>query len=139
MGEDPALAYTEKERLLLRKAAIFLIVVKKQYNERDEWRDKMKAKDLLAALQVDADDSFNNLSTMMYVYADSKEKPVNRLVMDKATDEIIIRQDPKQPALTTKEFVTTLNRYKEADLYLLKEEKQLIYGYRLIKDGIVIS
>lgn len=99
----------------------------------------MKAKDLLSALQVDATDSLNNLSTMIYVYADLGEKPVNQLILDKTADEITIRQDTKQSALTIKELVNALNLYKEANLYLLKDEKQRIYGYRLIKDGIIIG
>lgn len=99
----------------------------------------MKAKDLLSALQVDATDSLNNLSTMIYVYADLGEKPVNQLILDKTADEITIRKDTKQPALTIKELVNALNLYKEANLYLLRDEKQRIYGYRLIKDGIIIG
>lgn len=99
----------------------------------------MKAKDLLSALQVDATDSLNNLSTMIYVYADLGEKPVNQLILDKTADEITIRQDTKQSTLTIKELVNALNLYKEANLYLLKDEKQRIYGYRLIKDGIIIG
>ncbi|WP_429974350.1 hypothetical protein [Enterococcus sp. AZ163] len=99
----------------------------------------MKAKDLLAALQVDTTGKLNSLSTMIYVYADIGEKPVKELHLDTADDQIEIRKDLKQPALTMKEFVDILNRHKEANLYLIKEEKKLIYGYRLIKDGIVIG
>lgn len=99
----------------------------------------MKAKDLLSALQVDATDSLSNLSTMVYVYADLGEKPVKQLILDESADEIIIKQVAEEPPLTIKELVKALNLYKEANLYLLKDEKQLIYGYRLIKDGIVIG
>ena len=99
----------------------------------------MKAKDLLTALKVDATGSLNTLSTMTYVYADLGDKPVNRLHLETAADQIEISYAAKQPALTLKEFVEVLNQHKEAALYLKEQERTMIYGYRLIPDGIVIG
>ncbi|MGM0216396.1 hypothetical protein [Enterococcus sp. AZ109] len=99
----------------------------------------MRGKDLLTALQVDATGSLNMLSSFTYVYAVIDEKQTNHLVVVATDNKIEIKYEAKQPPLTVIQLVEILNDHKEASLYLKNSEDQLIYGYRLVEEGIIIG
>ncbi|MDT2828890.1 MAG: hypothetical protein ACTJHK_05820 [Enterococcus viikkiensis] len=95
----------------------------------------MKAKDLLTAIQVDAAGELKKLSTYAYVFVRKGEKETNQLVIQVETDRIVLKQQANT-RLTLNQFIKVLNESKEADIYLNEE---LIFGYRLVEEGILLG
>ena len=95
----------------------------------------MKAKDLLTAIQVDAAGELKKLSTYAYVFVREGEKETNQLLVQVETNKIVLKQQANT-RLTLNQFVKVLNESKEADIYFNEE---LVFGYRLIEEGIVLG
>lgn len=95
----------------------------------------MKAKDLLTAIQVDAAGEMKKLSTYAYVFVREGEKETNQLLVQVETNKIVLKQQANT-CLTLNQFVKVLNESKEADIYFNEE---LVFGYRLIEEGIVLG
>lgn len=95
----------------------------------------MKAKDLLTAIQVDAAGELKKLSTFAYVFVRINEKETNQLRIQVKPDRIVLKQQANT-RLTLNQFIKVLNESKEADIYL---NEDLIFGYRLIEEGIILG
>lgn len=95
----------------------------------------MRAKDLLTAIQVDAAGELKKLSSYNYVFVTDGEKQTNQLKIE-ATETTIILRKQSNHRLTLNELIHVLNETKEAELFF---EEKLIFGYKLIKEGIVLG
>ncbi|MBM7711076.1 hypothetical protein [Enterococcus xiangfangensis] len=95
----------------------------------------MRAKDLLTAIQVDAAGELKKLSSYTYVFVTDDEKQTNQLRINATETKIILKKQPNH-RLTLNELIHVLNETKEAELFF---EEELIFGYKLIKEGIVLG
>lgn len=95
----------------------------------------MKAKDLLTAIQVDAAGELKKLSSYTYVFINDGDKQTNHLTIKTETDKIVLTKQTGQ-ALTLTELINVLNTAKESEIYV---EDDLVFGYKLIKQGIVLG
>lgn len=95
----------------------------------------MKAKDLLTAIQVDAAGEMKKLSSYTYVFVKDGEQQTNHLVVKIEEDKIILAKQPDN-LLTLNQLIIVLNEAKEADIFVGDE---LVFGYKLVKQGIVLG
>lgn len=95
----------------------------------------MKAKDLLTAIQVDAAGELKKLSSYTYVFVNDGEKQTNHLEINMEENKIRLLKK-KEATLTLNQLIKVLNEVKEADILVGDE---LVFGYKLIKDGIVLG
>ncbi|MDT2659509.1 hypothetical protein P7E02_06500 [Enterococcus hulanensis] len=95
----------------------------------------LKAKDLLTAIQVDAAGEMKKLSSYTYVFIKDGEQQTNHLVVKVEEDKIILTKQPDS-LLTLNQLIIVLNEAKEADIFV---EDELVFGYKLVKQGIVLG
>lgn len=95
----------------------------------------MKAKDLLTAIQVDATGELKKLSSYTYVFVNDGGKQTTQLTI-KTEDAKIILQKQQNKRLTLNELIKVLNTAKESEIYV---EDELVFGYKLVKEGIVLG
>ena len=95
----------------------------------------LKAKDLLTAIQVDAAGEMKKLSSYRYVFVNDGEKQTNHLTVEIDNDAIILSKQADQ-LLTLSHLITILNEEKEAEIFVGDE---LVFGYKLVKQGIVLG
>lgn len=95
----------------------------------------MKAKDLLTAIQVDATGELKKLSSYTYVFVNDGEKQTNHLVVKVEADKIILTKQPNS-LLTLNQLIKVLNEAKEAEIFV---DEELVFGYKLIKQGIILG
>lgn len=95
----------------------------------------LKAKDLLTAIQVDAAGEMKKLSSYTYVFVKDGEQQTNHLVVKVEEDKIILTKQPDN-LLTLNQLIIVLNEAKEADIFVGDE---LVFGYKLVKQGIVLG
>lgn len=95
----------------------------------------MRAKDLLTAIQVDAAGEMKTLSSYTYVFVNDGENQTNHLAVQAEAEKIILRKQHDQ-LLTLNELIKVLNEAKEAELFV---EDELVFGYKLVKQGIVLD
>ncbi|MGM0168952.1 hypothetical protein IGI39_004707 [Enterococcus sp. AZ135] len=95
----------------------------------------MKAKDLLTAIQVDAAGELKKLSSYTYVFVDDGEKQTNHITIKIEGNKIVLSKERSNP-LTLKELIKVLNEKKEAEIYV---EEELVFGYKLVKQGILLG
>lgn len=95
----------------------------------------LKAKDLLTAIQVDAAGEMKKLSSYTYVFVKDGEQQTNHLVVKVEEDKIILTKQPDN-LLTLNQLIIVLNEAKEADIFV---EDELVFGYKLVKQGIVLG
>lgn len=95
----------------------------------------LKAKDLLTAIQVDAAGEMKKLSSYTYVFVKDGEQQTNHLVVKVEEDKIVLTKQPDN-LLTLNQLIIVLNEAKEADIFV---EDELVFGYKLVKQGIVLG
>lgn len=95
----------------------------------------LKAKDLLTAIQVDAAGEMKKLSSYRYVFVNDGEKQTNHLTVKVENDAIILSKQADQ-LLTLSHLITILNEEKEAEIFVGDE---LVFGYKLVKKGILLG
>lgn len=95
----------------------------------------LKAKDLLTAIQVDAAGELKKLSSYTYVFVNDGDKQTNHLAVKVEADRIILMKQQRE-LLTLKQLIKVLNEAKEAEIFV---EDELVFGYKLIKQGIVLG
>ncbi|MBX8938736.1 hypothetical protein HCH29_17610 [Enterococcus gilvus] len=95
----------------------------------------MKAKDLLTAIQVDAAGEMKKLSSYTYVFVKDGEQQTNHLVVKVEENKIVLTKQPDN-LLTLNQLIIVLNEAKEADIFV---EDELVFGYKLVKQGIVLG
>ena len=95
----------------------------------------LKAKDLLTAIQVDAAGEMKKLSSYTYVFVKDGEQQTNHLVV-KVEGEKIVLTKQSDTLLTLNQLIIVLNEAKEADIFV---EDELVFGYKLVKQGIVLG
>lgn len=95
----------------------------------------LKAKDLLTAIQVDATGELKKLSSYTYVFVNDGGKQTNQLAI-KTEDAKIILQKQQNQRLTLNELIKVLNTAKESEIYV---EDELVFGYKLVEEGIVLG
>ncbi|MFQ7235326.1 MAG: hypothetical protein ACLRPU_10665 [Enterococcus hulanensis] len=95
----------------------------------------LKAKDLLTAIQVDAAGEMKKLSSYTYVFIKDGEQQTNHLVVKVEEDRIVLTKQPDN-LLTLNQLIIVLNEAKEADIFIGDE---LVFGYKLVKQGIVLG
>ena len=95
----------------------------------------LKAKDLLTAIQVDAAGEMKKLSSYMYVFIKDGDKQTNHLIV-KVEGEKIVLTKQSDALLTLNQLIIVLNEAKEADIFV---EDELVFGYKLVKQGIVLG
>ncbi|MDT2598755.1 hypothetical protein P7D85_03155 [Enterococcus hulanensis] len=95
----------------------------------------LKAKDLLTAIQVDAVGEMKKLSSYTYVFVKDGEQQTNHLDVKVEEDKIILAKQPDN-LLTLNQLIIVLNEAKEADIFV---EDELVFGYKLVKQGIVLG
>ncbi|MBO0453159.1 MULTISPECIES: hypothetical protein [Enterococcus] len=95
----------------------------------------MKAKDLLTAIQVDSTGKMKKLSSYTYVFINDGEKQTNHLSVKVEKDKIVLSKQPDK-VLTLNQLIIALNEVKEAEIFV---DKELVFGYKLIKQGIVLG
>ena len=95
----------------------------------------LKAKDLLTAIQVDAAGEMKKLSSYTYVFVKDGEQPTNHLVVKVEEEKIVLTKQPDN-LLTLNQLIIVLNEAKEADIFV---EDELVFGYKLVKQGIVLG
>lgn len=95
----------------------------------------MKAKDLLTAIQVDAAGEMKKLSSYTYVFVKDGEQQTNHLVVKVEENKIVLTKQPDN-LLTLNQLIIVLNEAKEADIFIGDE---LVFGYKLVKQGIVLG
>lgn len=96
---------------------------------------RVKAKDLLTAIQIDAAGELKQLSSYNYVFITEGEKQTNQLAVKVEEAKIVLHKQQGNP-LTLNELIQVLNEAKEAEIFF---EEQFIFGYKLIKQGIVLG
>ncbi|WP_311775698.1 hypothetical protein [Enterococcus gilvus] len=95
----------------------------------------LKAKDLLTAIQVDAAGEMKKLSSYTYVFVKDGEQQTNHLVVKVEENKIVLTKQPDN-LLTLNQLIIVLNEAKEADIFV---EDELVFGYKLVKQGIVLG
>lgn len=95
----------------------------------------MKAKDLLTAIQVDAAGELKKLSSYTYVFVKDGDKQTNHLRIKTEESKIILQKQQNQ-VLTLNELIKVLNTAKESEIYV---EDELVFGYKLVKQGIFLG
>lgn len=95
----------------------------------------LKAKDLLTAIQVDAAGEMKKLSSYTYVFVKDGEQQTNHLVVKVEENKIVLTKQPDN-LLTLNQLIIVLNEAKEADIFVGDE---LVFGYKLVKQGIVLG
>lgn len=95
----------------------------------------LKAKDLLTAIQVDAAGEIKKLSSYTYVFVKDGEQQTNHLVVKVEENKIVLTKQPDN-LLTLNQLIIVLNEAKEADIFV---EDELVFGYKLVKQGIVLG
>ncbi len=95
----------------------------------------LKAKDILTAIQVDAAGEMKKLSSYTYVFIKDGEQQTNHLVVKVEEDKIVLTKQPDN-LLTLNQLIIVLNEAKEADIFIGDE---LVFGYKLVKQGIVLG
>lgn len=95
----------------------------------------MKAKDLLTAIQVDSVGELTQLSSYQFVFINEGEQETNHLAVKRTTDKIILQKKPSE-RLRLNLFINLLNEAKDAEIYF---EEELVFGYRLVDQGIVLG
>ena len=95
----------------------------------------MRGKDLLTAIQVDATGELTKLSTYQYVYVKAGEQLTNHLAVTVSENRVILTKAPQQ-VLTLNQLIHVLNEAKDAEIFV---EEQLIFGYRLVDQGIFLG
>ncbi|WP_249355064.1 hypothetical protein [Enterococcus hulanensis] len=95
----------------------------------------LKAKDLLTAIQVDAAGEMKKLSSYTYVFVKDGEQQTNHLVVKVEENKIVLTKQPDN-LLTLNQLIIVLNEAKEADIFIGDE---LVFGYKLVKQGIVLG
>ena len=84
----------------------------------------MKAKDLLTAIQIDAAGELKD-----------GDKQTNHLRIKTEESKIILQKQQNQ-VLTLNELIKVLNTAKESEIYV---EDELVFGYKLVKQGISLG
>lgn len=95
----------------------------------------MRGKDLLTAIQVDATGELKKLSSYQYVYVKVGERLTNHLAVTVSENRVILTKAPQQ-VLTLNQLIHVLNEAKDAEIFV---EEQLIFGYRLVDQGIFLG
>ncbi|MEG1504577.1 MAG: hypothetical protein RSC16_10040 [Enterococcus sp.] len=95
----------------------------------------MKAKDLLTAIQVDSVGELTQLSSYQFVFINEGEQETNHLAVKRTADKIILQKNPSE-RLRLNLFINLLNEAKDAEIYF---EEELVFGYRLVDQGIVLG
>jgi hypothetical protein len=95
----------------------------------------MKAKDLLTAIQVDAEGELKQLSSYTYVFIADGKKLTNRIEVKVEEGKILLTKQPKE-LLTVAGLITVLNEAKEAEIYA---GDLLVFGYKLADNGIILG
>ena len=95
----------------------------------------LKAKDLLTAIQVDAAGEMKKLSSYTYVFVKDGEQQTNHLIVKVEENKIVLTKQPDN-LLTLNQLIIVLNEAKEADIFVGDE---LVFGYKLVKQGIVLG
>ena len=95
----------------------------------------MKAKDLLTAIQVDSVGELTQLSSYQFVFINEGEQETNHLAVKRTADKIILQKNPSE-RLRLNLFINLLNEAKDAEIYF---EEELVFGYRLVEQGIVLG
>lgn len=95
----------------------------------------MKAKDLLTAIQVDSVGELTQLSSYQFVFINEGEQKTNHLAVKRTADKIILQKNPSE-RLRLNLFINLLNEAKDAEIYF---EEELVFGYRLVDQGIVLG
>jgi hypothetical protein len=93
----------------------------------------LKAKDLLTAIQIDAAGELKKLSSYTYVF--DGDKQTNHLRIKTEESKIILQKQQNQ-VLTLNELIKVLNTAKESEIYV---EDELVFGYKLVKQGISLG
>jgi hypothetical protein len=104
-----------------------------RYNKRGG--DVMKAKDLLTAIQVDAEGELKQLSSYTYVFIADGKKLTNRIEVKVEEGKILLTKQPKE-LLTVAGLIKVLNEAKEAEIYA---GDLLVFGYKLADNGIILG
>jgi len=113
----------------------FLFAIMKTGRIRGYEVELLKAKDLLTAIQVDAAGEMKKLSSYTYVFVKDGEQQTNHLVV-KVEGEKIVLTKQSDALLTLNQLIIVLNEAKEADIFV---EDELVFGYKLVKQGIVLG
>ncbi|WP_427814794.1 hypothetical protein ACQKTA_11350 (plasmid) [Enterococcus sp. 22-H-5-01] len=95
----------------------------------------MKAKDLLTAIQVDSAGELTQLSSYQFVFIKEGEQETNHLAVKRTADKIILQKNSSE-ILRLNVFINLLNEAKDAEIYF---EEELVFGYRLVDQGIVLG
>lgn len=95
----------------------------------------MKAKDLLTAIQVDSAGELTQLSSYQFVFIKEGEQETNHLAVKRTADKIILQKNSSE-SLRLNLFINLLNEAKDAEIYF---EEELVFGYRLVDQGIVLG
>lgn len=95
----------------------------------------LKAKDLLTAIQIDAAGELKKLSSYTYVFVKDGDKQTNHLRIKTEESKIILQKQQNQ-VLTLNELIKVLNTAKESEIYV---EDELVFGYKLVKQGISLG
>lgn len=95
----------------------------------------MKAKDLLTAIQVDSAGELTQLSSYQFVFIKEGGQETNHLAVKRTADKIILQKNSSE-SLRLNLFINLLNEAKDAEIYF---EEELVFGYRLVDQGIVLG
>lgn len=95
----------------------------------------MKAKDLLTAIQVDAEGELKQLSSYTYVFIADGKTLTNRIEVKVEEGKILLTKQPRE-LLTVAGLIKVLNEAKEAEIYA---GDLLVFGYKLADNGIILG
>ncbi|MEG2326480.1 MAG: hypothetical protein RSB63_10290, partial [Enterococcus sp.] len=75
------------------------------------------------------------LSSYQFVFINEGEQETNHLAVKRTADKIILQKNPSE-RLRLNLFINLLNEAKDAEIYF---EEELVFGYRLVDQGIVLG